>query len=73
MNEQIMELVVFIAPLVAGFISSVVIPIISSVKSVKYIKRKTDEVSSNRELREIKEKLNNVEKQVYILRGKKHE
>lgn len=73
MNEQIMELVVFIAPLVAGFISSVVIPIVSSVKSVKYIKRKTDEVSSNRELREIKEKLNNVEKQVYILRGKKHE
>lgn len=73
MNEQIMELVVFIAPLVAGFISSVVIPIVSSVKSVKYIKRKTDEVSSNKELREIKEKLNNVEKQVYILRGKKHE
>ena len=73
MNEQIMELVVFVAPLVAGFISSVVIPIISSVKSVKYIKRKTDEVSSNKELREIKEKLNNVEKQVYILRGKKHE
>lgn len=71
MSEQIMELIVFIAPLAAGFVSSVVIPIISTCRSIKYIKRKTDEVSQNKEILRLEKKIDFLSKEILEMRGKR--
>ena len=71
MSEQIMELIVFIAPIAAGFVSSVVIPIISTCRSIKYIKRKTDEVSRNKEIERLERKIDFLSNEILEMRGKR--
>ena len=71
MSEQIMELIVFIAPIAAGFVSSVVIPIIGTCRSIKYIKRKTDEVSHNKEIERLERKIDFLSNEILEMRGKR--
>lgn len=70
MKEKIIELAVYAAPLVAGFITSIVIPIVIKKTSLKYLKKKIEEVNEAKELREIKEELKVIKKEILEMRGK---
>lgn len=71
MSEQIMELIVFIAPIVAGFVTSVTIPSIVSSVLIKYFKKKTDEVSHNKEIERLEKKIDFLSNEILEMRGKR--
>lgn len=70
MKEQIYEIIVYIAPLVAGFITSTVIPLIIQRFSKKYIQRKIDELNEGAQLKELKDELRSIKKEILEMRGK---
>ena len=71
MREQIIDLIRQIAPLVAGFITSTLLPALISRWSVSKLRTKIDNVKSTETEREILNKLNSIEDQVLQLRGKR--
>lgn len=71
MEEKIMEIIVYVAPLVAGFITSILIPFIIKRFSVKYLKKRIDEVNEGKELQGINKKLDRIEKEILEMRGKR--
>lgn len=71
MKEQIFEIINYCAPLVAGFITSVIIPLIIKKFSVKSLQKKIDEVNEGKELKEIKKELYNIKKEILEMRGKR--
>ena len=71
MIETIKEIIVWAAPLVAGFITSVLIPTIIEKVVMKRIKKKINEVNSGAEFKELKKELAEVKKEVLLLRGKR--
>lgn len=71
MEEKIMEIIVYVAPLVAGFITSILIPFLIKRFSVKYLKKRIDEVNEGKELQEINKKLDRIEKEILEMRGKR--
>lgn len=70
MKEQIYEIIVYASPLVAGFITSTVIPLIINRFSKKYLQKKIDEVNEGKELKEIKKELADIKKEILEMRGK---
>ena len=71
MNETIKEIVVWAAPIVAGFITSVLIPAIIEKVAMKRLQTKIDEVNSGAEFKEVKKELAEIKKEVLLLRGKR--
>lgn len=71
MREQIIDLIRQIAPLVAGFITSTLLPALISRWSVSKLRTKIDNVKSTETEREILNKLNSIEDQLLQLRGKR--
>lgn len=71
MKEKIYEVMVYIAPLVAGFITSIIIPLIIKRSSVKYLKKRIDEVNEGKEFKEIKSELKEIKKEIFEMRGKR--
>lgn len=71
MEEKIMEIIVYVAPLVAGFITSILIPFLIKRFSVKYLKKRIDEVNEGKELQEVNKKLDRIEKEILEMRGKR--
>lgn len=70
MKEKIYEIVVYVAPLVAGFITSVVIPFVIQRFTKKYLTKKIDEVNSGTQIEAINKKLARIEKELLEMRGK---
>lgn len=71
MSETIKEIVVWAAPLVAGFITSVLIPTIIEKVVMKRLQTRIDEVNSGTEFKELKKELAEVKKEILLLRGKR--
>lgn len=71
MNETIKEIVVWAAPIVAGFITSVLIPTIIEKVVMKRLQTKINEVNSGTEFKEVKKELAEIKKEVLLLRGKR--
>lgn len=71
MIEQIKELLVMVAPLLAGFLTSIVIPIVIKNFSLKKLQIKIDEVNQGKQLKDINEKLDRIENDLLTMRGKK--
>lgn len=71
MREQIIDLIRQIAPLVAGFITSTLLPALISRWSVSKLRTKIDNVKSTETEREILNRLNSIEDQLLQLRGKR--
>ena len=71
MKEKIIEIITISAPLIAGVITSVVIPIVVKVQSLKHLKSKIDEISEPNQLKDIKEELKEVHKEILEMRGKR--
>lgn len=70
MIEIIKETIVFISPLIAGFITSVVIPLIVKRSSIKSLQKRIDEVQPIKETQEIKRELADIKKEILQMRGK---
>lgn len=71
MSEQIMQLISFAAPLLAGFMTSISIPSIIAAALVKYFKKKTNEISESKEIKELKNKIDFLSDEIMKMRGKK--
>ena len=71
MSEAVKEIIAYVAPLVAGFITSVLIPTIIEKVVMKRLQSKIDEVNSGAEFKELKKELAEVKKEVLLLRGKR--
>ena len=71
MEEKIMEIITYVAPLAAGFITSVVIPFIIKRFSIKSLEKKINEVNSGKELEDINKKLDKIENEILEMRGKR--
>lgn len=71
MKEKIMEIIVFAAPLVAGFITSVLIPIITKKVVVNYLKKKIDEVNESEQIKDVKCELKEIKREILEMRGKR--
>ena len=70
MKELIVKIIVFVAPIIAGFITSIVIPVAIEKTSLKHLKKKIEEVNEAKELQEIKEELKVIKKEILEMRGK---
>lgn len=68
---MIEEIIVFVAPLLAGFVTSVTIPSIVSSVLVKYFKKKTNELSENAEIKKLEKKIDFLSNEILEIRGKK--
>ena len=71
MKEKIIEVITVSAPLIAGVVTSVAIPLIIKVKSLKYLKKKIDEVNEAEELKELKKEVSLIHKEILEMRGKR--
>lgn len=71
MSETIKEIVVWAAPIVAGFITSVLIPTIIEKVVMKRLQNKINEVNSGAEFKEVKKELAEIKKEVLLIRGKR--
>lgn len=71
MEEQIIALLQQIAPLVAGFITSTLLPALISKWSVSKLRTKIENVKSTETERDILERLERIEDQILQLRGKR--
>lgn len=70
MKEQFLEMIKVAAPWIAGVISSGVVTAMVKNVVVKYITKKIDNVTAEKQLREVKQELNEIKHEIYILRGK---
>lgn len=77
MKEQIIQIIQYISPLIAGLMTSIIIPLITNLKTTKYLKIKIDEVHEGKVLQDIKEETNclrkeiaELKKEIFELRGK---
>ena len=71
MSETVKEIIVWAAPIVAGFVTSVLIPTIIEKVVMKRLQTKINEVNSGAEFREVKKELAEIKKEVLLLRGKR--
>ena len=71
MKELVMQFIYFVAPIVAGFITTILIPIFIKRKTVKYIKYKLDEVTQSKGFNSVNELLDRIEKEILEMRGKR--
>ena len=71
MKEQIVEIIRDAAPLIAGVITSIIIPISIRIQSVKRLNKKIDEVKEGTQLVEINKQLKEIKKEILEMRGKR--
>ena len=71
MEEQIMDILRQVAPLVAGFITSTLLPAFISKWSVSKLKTKIDNIKSTATEKDILDRLSRIEEQILQLRGKR--
>ena len=71
MKEKIMEIVVYLAPLVAGFITSVVIPYIIKRFTVNSLQKRINEVNEGSQFEIINKKIDRIENEILEMRGKR--
>lgn len=71
MNEVIKEFIAWAAPIIAGFVTSVLIPAITEKFVMKKFQNKINEVNSGAEFKEMKKELAEIKKELLILRGKR--
>lgn len=71
MNETVKEIIVWVAPIVAGFITSVLIPTIIEKVVMKRFQTKINEVNSGSEFKEVKKQLAEIKKEILEMRGKR--
>lgn len=71
MSETVKQIIAWAAPIVAGFITSVLIPTIIEKVVMKRLQTKINEVNSGAEFREMKKELAEIKKEVLLLRGKR--
>lgn len=71
MKEQIMEIITYVAPLVAGFITSTAIPFIIKNYSIKKLEKRINEITENEQLKNMNKKLSSIEKEILEMRGKR--
>lgn len=71
MEEKIIEIISCVAPLVAGFITSILIPFIIERFTMKILVKKINEVNSGKQLEDINERLDRIEKEILEMRGKR--
>lgn len=71
MNETIKQILVAAAPIVAGFITSIIIPL--SIKKVvlKRLQKRVDEVNSGTEFKELKKEVIEIKEMLLKIRGKR--
>ena len=70
MKEQFIEVIKIAAPWIAGVISSGIVTAMVKRTVVKYITKKIDSVTAEKQLKEVKKELNEIKHEIYILRGK---
>ena len=68
---NIQQFIVWVAPIVAGFVTSTLLPFIIKKVVLKRLQNKVDEVNSGAELKEIKKDLKEIKKELLMLRGKR--
>lgn len=71
MKEQIIQYVTALAPIVAGFITSVLIPLLVEKFSIKHLRKRIEEINEAQKLKEITHKLNAIENEILEMRGKR--
>lgn len=69
--ETLKSIIVYAAPLVAGFITSVVIPFIIKKWSVRKLEKRIDEISESEQLKSINNRLLSIERNIQEMRGKR--
>lgn len=69
--EILKEIMLFIAPVVAGFITSIAIPFVIKKFSTKSLQKKIDEISMPVQVKDMQEKLDRIEKELLEMRGKR--
>lgn len=70
MKEKIYEIVIFIAPLVAGFITSILIPFLIWRFTNKRFKLKIEEVDGSKTLKNMQKDIAEIKKEILEMRGK---
>lgn len=63
MVETIKEIFYYVAPIIAGVITTIVIPAITNRQTVKYLKVKIDSVNEANILKEIKNELKEIRRE----------
>ena len=66
-----MKFIIYVAPLVAGFITSVLIPFLIKRFSIKSLEKRINEVNEGKEFQEINKRLDRIEKEILEMRGKR--
>lgn len=64
------DFIVFVAPIAAGFITSIVIPFAVKKFTLKRLQKRIDEVNSGTEFKEVKKELKEIKKEILEMRGK---
>lgn len=71
MNETIKEFLVWVAPIAAGFITSILFPFIIKKVILKQLQKKVNEVNSGAEFEEVKKEIREVKEMLLKIRGKR--
>lgn len=70
MKELIMEIVAYIAPIIMGIFTSIVIPCVIKKQSLKSLQKKIDEVNEQKEFKDVKKELAEIKREILEMRGK---
>ena len=71
MEDKIMEVINWIAPIAAGFVTSTVLPFLIKKISMKKLEKKIDEIGKNSDIKMIQNRLDEINNQLLEMRGKK--
>lgn len=66
--EYLKEILCNVAPLIAGFLTSIIIPTITNKITVKFLKNKINEVSEAKILTDLKKEVINLNKEIKDLK-----
>lgn len=71
MEDKIIQIVTWAAPIAAGFVTSTVIPFLIKRIAMKKLEKKIDDVANNTSMKEIEKRLNEINNQLLEMRGKR--
>lgn len=71
MSEQIYEIIIMYAPVVANVIAFIVSAIASFCSIKKHIKKRIDEISPTEQNKKIEEELKDIKREILEMRGKR--
>ena len=70
MKDLILQIINYLAPTIAGFITSILIPHLIKKRTIKKLEQRIEEVNEGKALRDIKTELAEIKKEILIMRGK---